>query len=133
MIREPSYQVDEFSRFKTNQAHYVPLQNNVFRTGSSQVKFATSNASSTHNHKGFDIPQTYSSNNLTQSYQPSYSHTLSYPVHQPSVYNPSYTPIYTPNYNFTSNPILNPTTKFAYNIEKPQKNPVPSFTNGFTS
>ncbi len=50
MGRELSSHNGHYRMHKADQTQYVPSQNNVFRTGSSEVKFTALNAS---NHKGF--------------------------------------------------------------------------------
>ena len=94
---------------KADQNQHAPSQNNVFRTGSSEVKFLTINS----NHKGSEFSQTYSGCNFANTYQPSFTYVPSYA--------PSQSP-YTNSNNFRINPVpyqMPNVSNFSY---RPQEN-----------
>jgi hypothetical protein len=72
--RELSSHNGNYLMNKADQNQHTPSQNNVFMTGSSEVKFSAMNSS----HKGSGFSQTYSGCNFANTYQPSFTHVPSY-------------------------------------------------------
>lgn len=109
MERELSSHNGNYLMNKADQNQYAPSQNNVFRTGSSEVKFSAINS----NHKGSEFSQTYSGCNFAHTYQPSFAYVPSYA--------PSQSP-YTNSSNFRINPVPYQTATASSFSYRPQEN-----------